>query len=203
MRAKAFTLIELLIVVAIIAILAAIAVPNFLEAQVRAKVSRSLADMRSIATALETYAVDNNNYPPDLDSRGWPYYLTDAITTPIAYMSGQRNLIDTFRKRDPAHEDLVRLRYLNYPAELNPGWNPCQFPGPYRTRWVTGQPASVINPAIQAFGKYKVCCAGPDATVNTAFFTADLLYDPSNGTVSGGDIVRYGNGRTTQQKPIL
>ena len=50
----AFTLIELLIVVAIIAILAAIAVPNFLEAQVRAKVSRARADMQTITTALET-----------------------------------------------------------------------------------------------------------------------------------------------------
>ena len=57
---QAFTLIELLIVVAIIAILAAIAVPNFLEAQVRAKVSRTKADMRSIATAIESYRVDHN-----------------------------------------------------------------------------------------------------------------------------------------------
>ena len=57
-EARAFTLIELLIVVAIIAILAAIAVPNFLEAQVRAKVSRVKSDMRSLATAIETYRID-------------------------------------------------------------------------------------------------------------------------------------------------
>lgn len=62
-KSRGFTLIELLIVVAIIAILAAIAVPNFLEAQVRAKVSRVKSDMRSIATAIEAYCVDTNQYP--------------------------------------------------------------------------------------------------------------------------------------------
>jgi len=62
LKFRGFTLIELLIVVAIIAILAAIAVPNFLEAQVRSKVSRSKTDMRTMATALEAYFVDNNTY---------------------------------------------------------------------------------------------------------------------------------------------
>ena len=61
---SAFTLIELLIVVAIIGILAAIAVPNFLNAQVRAKVANTQADQRSLATAIESYRLDNNMYPP-------------------------------------------------------------------------------------------------------------------------------------------
>jgi len=60
---RAFTLIELLIVVAIIGILAAIAVPNFINAQERAKVGRARSDVRSIVNALEMYRLDNNNYP--------------------------------------------------------------------------------------------------------------------------------------------
>jgi prepilin-type N-terminal cleavage/methylation domain-containing protein len=104
-RREGFTLIELLIVVAIIAILAAIAVPNFLEAQQRAKVARVKADMRSIATAVESYTVDNNRaipghnetnpdkgavLPPPVDTFGdaklhdWQWSF---LTTPIAYIT--------------------------------------------------------------------------------------------------------------------
>src|SRR3982751_679111 len=90
-----FTLIELLIVVAIIAILAAIAVPNFLEAQTRSKVSRAKADMRSMGTAIEAYAVDNNSYPQDGDDvpNGNPMVDYDVVlrlkvlTTPIAFIT--------------------------------------------------------------------------------------------------------------------
>ena len=60
---KGFTLIELLIVVAIIGIIAAIAIPNLLNAIDRGKQKRSMADLRSIGTAVESYAVDNNVYP--------------------------------------------------------------------------------------------------------------------------------------------
>jgi prepilin-type N-terminal cleavage/methylation domain-containing protein len=103
-RTSGFTLIELLIVVAIIAILAAIAVPNFLEAQTRAKISRSYADMRSISVGLESYQTDWNRYPtgfiniregakidpqryPDPGMRRRSDQAMSRLTTPVAYMT--------------------------------------------------------------------------------------------------------------------
>src|SRR5262245_9105031 len=101
-RTEAFTLIELLIVVAIIAILAAIAVTNFLEAQTRSKVSHAKADMRSLAVPIEAYAVDNNNYPaPDFPTWNLPHGLGSVstfvtfraygMTTPVAYITSIPN----------------------------------------------------------------------------------------------------------------
>ncbi len=60
---KGFTLIELLIVVAIIGIVAAIAIPNLLNAVDKGKQKRTMANMRSIGTAIESYAVENASYP--------------------------------------------------------------------------------------------------------------------------------------------
>lgn len=89
MRRRAFTLIELLIVVAIISILAAVAVPNFLEAQTRSKVARVRADLRTLVLGLESYHTDNGKYPRQQmeqscvrEDGGLP-----ELTTPIAYIT--------------------------------------------------------------------------------------------------------------------
>jgi len=192
---RGFTLIELLIVVAIIAILAAIAVPNFLEAQTRAKIARGKADMRTVATALETYMIDNNKYPYDVDSRGWPNYLTDIMTTPISYLTTANSLIDLFRM-DQKNVFARRYRFVNYKSTLAPGWAPCPFPGPYVTRgtWAGTISQSNYNLATSRFGYWKLTSAGPDKSANTGFILDELYYDATNGTVSGGDIVLSSKG---------
>ena len=55
-----FTLVEIMIVVAIIALLAAIAVPNFLRARKRSQATRILEDLRVIDAAIDQYAIETN-----------------------------------------------------------------------------------------------------------------------------------------------
>ena len=71
---KGFTLIELLIVVAIIGIIAAIAIPNLLNAIQRGKQKRTMSDLRSIGTAVESYQVDN----------GYPCKTANGATTTLS-----------------------------------------------------------------------------------------------------------------------
>ncbi len=95
----AFTLIELLIVVAIIGILAAIAVPNFLNAQVRAGVSRVKADFKAISTAMELYYLDNNDYPPDVTGPNDETLSYRVLTSPIAYVNNLEIFRDYFTSK--------------------------------------------------------------------------------------------------------
>jgi prepilin-type N-terminal cleavage/methylation domain-containing protein len=167
---EAFTLIELLIVVAIIAILAAIAVPNFLEAQVRSKVARVYADLRTLRTGLEAYRVDHNRYPFDYgneDRRTW-----SQLTTPVAYLTSIPN--DSF-----------------YDPNLRADTNSDPTFQPFAYGFLDGQDGS----------DYFLHSAGPDLKWDNWDFpdfwdrwrsgkdaTADMLYNPTNGSRSYGDI---------------
>lgn len=75
-----FTLVEIMIVVAIIALLAAIAVPNFLRARKRSQATTMLEELRILDAAIDQYAIDNNKpsgsvfYASDLK----PYLKKDS-----------------------------------------------------------------------------------------------------------------------------
>lgn len=229
MKRSAFTLIELLIVVAIIAILAAIAVPNFMEAQTRARISRTQSDIRSQAVALESYFVDWGSYTRDSDSsldtvgqnKSAPYteYANGFVqlTTPIAYLSGM--LEDPFAKGGVVLPDggaAVGYRIASgswsYPAS---GYSDNQ--GSYEVFQQMGkrQCYAIIGigpdkqrcrmaykcfPFMQASGgsDYGSPKDGGEAGPSTSLSSKNdqpmcwMEYDPTNGTVSVGDIYRFG-----------
>ena len=193
-KRSAFTLIELLIVVAIIAILAAIAVPNFLEAQTRAKVSRAKNDLRTLAVGVESYHVDWGDWPfgpnagpaPNWASYMWPGWPQEYgqwfhLTTSISYLSSVPH--DTFKRMYNEQwgiwQDYYRVWNLSR-TDLNQGW---------------GRPSTAY--AARKGVQILMASVGPDAVEDVADGTAGgggigtpglSIYDPTNGTVSWGDI---------------
>ncbi len=193
---RAFTLIELLIVVAIISILAAIAVPNFLEAQTRSKVSRIKADMRTLIVGIESYHLDNNMYPyrrntqatdtrhPHVPENALRMTQMAALTTPIAYLTSLP--IDIF---DP---------------NISPPNNLIDYYDPTQVSWLVNY-RHTYNPALQISPEqagWMLVSVGPDRWLgaidnsggsdpSTPFElrgTIYYTYDPTNGTVSTGNI---------------
>src|ERR1700726_4877756 len=105
---KAFTLVEIMIVVAIIALLAAIAVPGFLRARKRSQASRILNDLRMIDSAVDQYAIESNRKTGDsVGIADWTNYLKKGS---LLYNSGNSLLgtaygtqtVDTLPQVPPA-----------------------------------------------------------------------------------------------------
>ncbi|MFH0794459.1 MAG: prepilin-type N-terminal cleavage/methylation domain-containing protein [bacterium] len=175
-----FTLIEPLIVVAIIAILAAIAVPNFLEAQTRSKVARVKADLRTIATGLQAYAVDANNYPPDVPAPRYGFNDVVRLTTPVAYIT---TLFHDPFVPDQSHLNVRGFQYFNFQKT----WGiAAGVPGGQRTRTVMTKSWG----PDRADGGAEWLILGP-TFVQDGTMGIWRLYDPTNGTISFGDIVRF------------
>src|SRR5437764_883522 len=80
-RVIGFTLVEIMIVVAIIALLAAIAVPGFLRARKRSQASRILNDLRLIDSAIDQYAIETNKSTgATVSVTDWTNYLKKGTT---------------------------------------------------------------------------------------------------------------------------
>jgi general secretion pathway protein G len=70
LRSRGFTVIELMLGMAIVALLAGIAYPSYQRYSERARVAQAVIDIGSISAAVKAYAVDNLSYPGDLDEVG-------------------------------------------------------------------------------------------------------------------------------------
>ncbi|MCX7044250.1 MAG: DUF4190 domain-containing protein [Candidatus Sumerlaeota bacterium] len=175
-------------------ILTAIAIPNFLEAQTRAKVSRSKADMRSMATGLEAYYVDNGAYcawsadpslnvfsntatmqpelPPEMKRQPtfMQYNPSDkmfTLTTPVAYVRSYFS--DPFAPAKGA-----TYCYYSCGSGDNAGWIIWSAGPDMKYDMTADNISQIYNPK------------------NPQFFNEllKLAFDPTNGAISGGDVFR-------------
>ncbi len=204
-----FTLVELLVVVGIIGILAAIAAPNYQSAVVRSKVARFHADGRAVEYAVESYNAEFGSYPaPDLypvnsDCDNWenhpsdPYrgYLTRRLTTPTTYLS--KLPVDVFQNQTDegsCFPERKRPPLFSNDRFNRDVWGTGSLRGNY-TSW-SWEALKLINVSFEQGDNpavWMVFSPGPDLDRDTDM-TEPVHYDPTNGTVSSGDIYRYGPG---------
>jgi general secretion pathway protein G len=206
---RGFTLIELLIVIAIILILIAIGLPNFLEAQLRAKVTKVSGELRTVTIALEDYQAQWRRYPPTAGLEptkfGEPQAMRHSImhlTTPTRYF--QEVPLDILAPQGEG----ARTGWENPPEGPFGGmwFGPADFIEGY-TFYYWSQESLCNTPLWEPLGEgykanslnYTIRSTGPDKDYD---FHADphplsyrngvggWFYSPSNGTRSTGDLIR-------------
>ena len=129
-RRGGFTLVEIMIVVAIIALLAAIAVPGFLRARKRSQASKVLNDLRLIDSAVDQYAIENNKKAGDqVTTNAWRVYmkggtvLYNTAAHPVYLTYGNQNVDSLPSVPDAAWRDLSDVApatfWAPYPVPSN------------------------------------------------------------------------------------
>jgi type II secretion system protein G len=121
-KRKGFTLIELMIVIAIIAILAAILVPNFLRARAQGQFTACQSNCKNIGTALEMYSTDNSGHYPTAMTGLTPNYMQNlpscqsagSITYSSAYSAASIPDAYTFYCKGSNHKTLQQGEYPQY-----------------------------------------------------------------------------------------
>lgn len=176
-----FTLIELLIVIAIILILISIALPNFLDAQARAKVTKCEGDMKAMDDAIMSYYLDWKKFFGPFEIK--------RLTTPTPYI--KQLPLDPFGPlvtTDQGYQTV--LGYYGSPIK--------------RLYIYHGPPTFDNHPGMKRLGiKWVLTGLGPDSGWfdNTGYNSNRYpRYNPTNGSRSRGNIERVGPGQIPQDK---
>jgi len=201
MRKEGFTMIELLIVIAIIAVITAIAVPNLISANVKAKVKGIKSEMGSSAIALEDYRMDEGNYPIDPEHTG-SGYNPDVIAKPNIDFDdptdalGLGQLVFPDGASDPVY--LYRIPGDPFNDSGEEEWNGTSGAHNNHYSYFT---ADASGAASSTEAKYWALVSyGPDKDLDItsysdardAYDNGTDLYDPDSGITSNGDIVIIG-----------
>lgn len=176
--------IALVVCIGVFGLLAAIAVPNFIEAQARSKVARTQSDLRLMATAIEAYFIDHNAYPAHTLDRTKtllngtssinadptvPFPLVDptgrvaSLVAPVPYLTSFPS--DVFRAADP---EAGFAYYTSGRAWI------LYSPGPDKVYDITN-PATLFD-------------AEDGSLLDEPWLL--MAFDPTNGTFSAGDVMR-------------
>jgi prepilin-type N-terminal cleavage/methylation domain-containing protein len=197
-KSRAFTLLELLVVVAVLGILAAIAIPQYQNAMIRTKLSRAQADLETLDKALYVKAIDNFGVSSPRDSlyAFGPFCSSYSyLTTPVSYLSSIAQAYDVFGvdmlKKDPEKINLfpgfsiddLGMIHICYAIH----WS-------YFLPLMGNERENVLSGV-----KYRVS-AGPDEIHQQGviglfgrppyyFFPRDSVYELSNGIRSAGELM--------------
>ena len=183
-----------------LAILAMLLTPNFLDAQTRAKVSRTLTDMRSMSTAVEAYRFYENAYP------AWAI----GSRSDNAWRTQQHPVL----MRLPAFHspDLPQLTTLSTPISYTTCFPPDPFAPHHYAMW------TYYAAQLDDGEGYLMTSAGPDrdydidplrhfnpAAPQPSVELGLRSFDPTNGTLSDGDVwfLRYHQKRREAQKNVF
>lgn len=188
---RAYSLVELMVVVAIISLLVAVGVPNLLEAETRSRLARTKADMHTIATALALYSADHSgHYPPAPADpavtpqwQGSQHFFDNAgfgLTTPVAYMAGIPHSVFLARQTSNSPGAGFYLFNYKYHRQLNQS-----LPEAERCLFADHAMAAGAEYVIWTLGPNKGNPASSDGTV----------YDPTNGNVSRGRVAWFSDRR--------
>ena len=185
-RLRAFTYIELIGVMTLTAVLAAIAVPNFLEAQQRSLVAKAKAEMAVLKMAIEQYRQEYRAFPPNRTPGRADGFDLVALTTPVTFI--QTLPMDPFTltegRRDSTHQ---------IPPQPYPYFNAVQVSpkeGLVQPDDARLLPGSHIGGLLWSRGPNTSWPHAEDGDTSLSALGAAtlLIYDATNGTVSPGDI---------------
>lgn len=194
-KSKGFTLLEVAILLVIVSILVAIAIPNFRIAEIKSKIALVRGQLNTLALALESYNSDNDNYPPstysqptvpaladDGKSNRTSYFMLKPLTTPVAYVA--RIPEDPFANNNtPPTFDQGYGRY----GHVNAAYS-------YRSAKGTDRPTFPFY--VQYDQEWALGSVGPDGDYDSWGTGPDnlMFYDPTNGVQSNGDLLRIEKG---------